>query len=336
MRSRRLTDDEFIAAWREAGGVPAAVSGATGIAYRAVLKRRSHLASKGTVLHTAEAAYDPRGGTHARRWSALAMKPSHRLNLTINDGVVIVFSDAHYWPGLISASHRALLVLIEELRPRIVIANGDMLDGATISRHDRIGWEQRPSLAAELKAAQERMGEVEEAAFRAGTRDLAWNLGNHDARFETYMAKNAPAFEGVPGMTLPERFPRWTFSVSTVLNANADHPVMVKHRHHNGVHATYNNTMKAGISTVTGHLHRLNVTAWGDYRGRRYGVDTGTLADPHGPQFTYTEDAPSPHGEGFAVLTFRDGRMQPPELVEVVDGVAVFRGQEVKARARAA
>lgn len=337
MPSPAMTEEAFARAWVEAGGRPSVMAKNTGLTPEAIVRRRKRLAQRGVaVLHTAEAVYDPRGGTPVRRWSALAMKPAQRLNLSVSDGVVIVFSDAHYWPDLVSVSHRALLVLIEQLRPRVIIANGDMLDGATISRHDRIGWEQRPSLKGELKAAQDRMSEVEQAAFRAGTRDLAWNIGNHDARFETYLAKNAPAFEGLPGTTLPEHFPRWTFSVSTVLNANSDHPVMVKHRQANGIHATFNNTVKAGISMVTGHLHRLNVTAWGDYRGRRYGVDTGTLADPTGPQFTYSEDAPTPHGEGFAVLTFREGRMQPPELVEVVDGIAVFRGQPVTEKAQAA
>jgi hypothetical protein len=56
-------------------------------------------------------------------------------------------------------------------------------------------------------------------------------------------------------------------------------------------------------------------------------VDTGTLAQPHGPQFDYAENNPSPHTSGFAVLTFKDGVLLPPELVEVLDDRAYFRGQ---------
>ncbi len=334
--TKALPDEDFAKAWEMAEHSPSRVAAITGMTERAVYNRRTNMAKRGITLHTAEPGEESSMGTRVRRWGPLQMKPAQRLNLNIPDGVVIVFSDAHYWPGIISVSHRALLVLIEELRPKIIIANGDILDGASISRHPRNGWEQRPTAAQELKASRERMAEIEEVADRVRVKELAWNLGNHDARFEMYLSAHAPAFEGLPGTTLPEHFPRWDFSVSTVLNATADHPVMVKHRHHNGVHATYNNTMKAGISTVTGHLHRLNVTSWGDYRGRRYGIDTGTLADPLGPQFAYTEDAPTSAGEGFAVLTFKDGRLLPPELVEVVDGVAVFRGQAVAEKARAA
>lgn len=95
------------------------------------------------------------------------------------------------------------------------------------------------------------------------------------------------------------------------------------------IHATYNNALKGGLTIVTGHLHRLAVTPWADYNGRRYGVDTGTLADPLGPQFEYLENNPTPWCSGFAVLTFRDGQLLPPELVEVIDGTAYFRGQKV-------
>ena len=105
--------------------------------------------------------------------------------------------------------------------------------------------------------------------------------------------------------------------------------VMIKHRYHNGIHATYNNTLKSGRSIVTGHLHRLAVTPWADYNGRRYGVDTGTLSDPHSAQFDYAENNPSPHTSGFAVLTFKDGLMLPPELVEVIGSQAFFRGETV-------
>jgi hypothetical protein len=105
---------------------------------------------------------------------------------------------------------------------------------------------------------------------------------------------------------------------------------MIKHRYHNGIHAAYNNTMKSGASIVTGHLHALQVRPYTDYNGTRYAVDTGTLADPFGAQFTYAEDNPANHRSGFAVLTFHKGKLMPPELCEVVneeEGLVFFRGR---------
>jgi hypothetical protein len=71
------------------------------------------------------------------------------------------------------------------------------------------------------------------------------------------------------------------------------------------------------------------VVPFGDYRGRRYGVDTGTLAEPKGPQFHYVQAGPLNWCSGFAVLTYRGGKLLLPELVEVIDGVAWFRGERL-------
>jgi hypothetical protein len=51
------------------------------------------------------------------------------------------------------------------------------------------------------------------------------------------------------------------------------------------------------------------------------------MADVGGPQFTYVEAGPLNWASGFAVLTFRDGRLLPPELVVVDGGTAWFRGE---------
>ena len=323
------SDEEFITIWGECGGSPKRVAEFLGISERNVYQKRNVLADRtGIELNTAprDGSLGQFAGTPKRVWAGLRRLHPARYELDVCDGTVIVFSDAHYWPGLISTSHKALVQLIDQLKPVAIIANGDILDGASISRHDRQGWEQRPSIVQELETCLERMGEIEAVA---GNAKLIWTLGNHDLRYEAYLSKNAPAFEGMPGTSLPQQFPFWEFAMSAIINKSADHPVMVKHRYANGVHAAYNNTLRAGISIVTGHLHRLTVTAWGDYRGRRYGVDTGTLAVPTGPQFGYTEDAPTSSGEGFAVLTFKDGQLLPPELVEVLDGEAIFRGAPI-------
>ena len=81
---------------------------------------------------------------------------------------------------------------------------------------------------------------------------------------------------------------------------------------------------------MTGHTHQLQLTAMRDRRGTRWGVETGTMADPKGPQFEYAEGQPSRAHMGFVVLTFdEDSEMMPPELCEMVRGRPVFRGSYV-------
>lgn len=317
----RISDAEFAAAWRACGGSPQRVSENLGIGVRTVYKRRKSMAARGLTLRTT-AATPNADATSTWRDEGWAYRRVNHLNIT--DGRIVVFSDAHFWPGQSKTiAHRALLELLRPLRPAVVVANGDLFDGARVSRHARLGWEKLPTVKEELDICDEYLHEIRLAAGPK-TCQFFWNVGNHDQRFDRMLSQNAAEYEGVISR-LEDRFSDWEFAWS--LNVNDQ--VMVKHRWHNGIHAGYNNALKSGRSIVTGHLHRLLVTPWGDYNGRRWGVDTGTLSDPILPQFEYAENNPSPHTPGFAVLTIKDGKLLPPELCEVINGRAYFRGEEV-------
>jgi hypothetical protein len=249
----------------------------------------------------------------------------HRKHLECGTGKVIVFSDAHFWPGVRTTAFRALLQFARELKPDAIVNNGDAFDGASISRFPRIGWDSKPSVIEELHACRDRLMEIQSASGHAR---LFWPLGNHDARFETRLAANAPQYEGVHGFHLKDHFPAWVPCWSLWINGD----VVIKHRLRGGVHAVRNNTLNAGKTTVTGHLHQLKVTPLDDYSGTRWGVDTGTLADPRGPQFVdYLEDSFVDWRSGFVVLTFWKGRLLWPEIVSVIDETHVdFRGHVIE------
>jgi len=312
-----VSDEEFVKMWQEADGSPRRMHEMTGITERNIYARRHALAGRGIILKSI-----PRG-TAKGNWSKDNVGRSYKgqNNLSVHNGNVIVFSDAHWWPDhQRTVANEALHILIKDLKPVAVVANGDLFDGARVSRHAPIGWADLPSVRGELEICQERMADIE-MIIPKGCQTF-WNVGNHDARFDRALIMNAPEYEGVVER-LEDKFDRWDFAWSLTVNDD----VMIKHRYHNGIHAAYNNALKSGKTIVTGHLHRLAVTPWADYNGRRWGVDTGTLANPHGPQFDYAENNPSPHTSGFAVLTFKDGMLLPPELCEVIDDKAYFRGQ---------
>ena len=52
------------------------------------------------------------------------------LHLEISDGIMLVGSDGHYWPGAAPTAHKAFVRFIKDLKPKIVIYNGDGFDGA--------------------------------------------------------------------------------------------------------------------------------------------------------------------------------------------------------------
>jgi hypothetical protein len=313
------TDMEFIELWKTHGGATK-VATQLGIHVRNVRDRRRRIETRYGV--SLESKAEPAKSQFYKHLSP----PEHaaRKEFSIENGSVLIFSDAHFWPGVRTTAFKALLRFIAEMKPKAIINNGDAFDGASISRYPRIGWDSRPSVIEELQACKERLSEIEDAANGA---KLYWPLGNHDARFENRLAQNAPEYEGVQGFSLKDHFTAWAPCWSVWINDD----VVVKHRLKGGIHATRNNTLNAGKTTFTGHLHQLKVTPLDDYNGTRWGVDTGTLADPKGPQFIdYTEDGILDWRSGFAVATFHNGKMLWPELCRVLEfGKVDFRGHVI-------
>lgn len=319
MASPACSDQEFITLWEKIGS-SSKLATYLKVTVRNVQERRRRIEKRYNISLKSSSSLSP-------DFKITYPENNVRTTAQISNGVVIVASDCHYWPGMITTAHRALVNIIKQVKPKMVVINGDAFDGASISRHPASNWQSLPSVKQELEACQERLGEVEKAAKGA---HLHWTWGNHDLRFNARLASQiGDTWRGIEGMNLTDHFPRWKFSTSLMINDNT----MIKHRYHNGIHAVYNNTLKSGVSIVTGHLHSLKVTPWTDYNGTRYGVDTGTLATLEGQQFEYAEDNPKNWRSGFAVLNFINGHLMPPELCEVVneeEGLFYFRGELFK------
>ena len=310
----KCTDEEFIQLFRETGS-PARVAEILDCSEKVVYNRRRRLEHRlGITLES-----------YAAKQNSLAVAYVRKNEITYEakNQTIIVASDCHYWPGEATVAHKAFIKLCKQLKPDAIVLNGDVFDGARVSRHDPLYKNDTPTVKQELEVCQDRLGEIEKAAHNA---KLFWLYGNHDTRLWRYMKINAPEVEGAFGADLFDYFPGWHCGYVMHVNQNT----VIKHRWHNGIHATYNNVLKSGRNIITGHLHKLQITPWGDYNGRRYGVDTGTLAEPSGEQFAYLEGNPTAWASGFAVLTFDvNGMLLPPELVEVIGETAYFRGKPV-------
>jgi hypothetical protein len=228
----------------------------------------------------------------------------------------LIGGDAHIWPGPVSAMWQAFCTVAKKVRPECIVLNGDMLDGARVSRHAGVLGSRAPKVSAEIDACHAWLKMLPLA------KHTHWTIGNHDMRVDNYLANNAPELEDYAGR-LRDRFPNWQFSYSVMLN-----DVEVRHRFRGGIHATWNNALHAGLTIVTNHTHQLQVYAVRNRNGSHWGIETGMLGDPQSPAFEYTEGAPSRAIEGFVLLTFdEEGHLLPPEFCEMVRGRPVFRGQ---------
>jgi hypothetical protein len=313
MVAKKCSDEEFIALFDAIGAKKA--SELIGVTERNVYLRRRNLETKFGPISSPS---NPRPSVPGR------------LPLELKNGTVLVGSDFHIWPGEESTCLRAFKKFVDDIKPNIVILNGDVMDFPRISRHPQ-NWEKAPDPQEEIEAAQDHLNDIEKATKR-GTRKV-WTQGNHDARFEQMIANSLPQYRGVKGVHLYDHFAMWERAMSCFINEGVDGgATMVKHRWKSGQGATRANTLNAGVSMVTGHLHSQNVRPLSDYnRFDRYGVDTGCVADKEHRAFTYTEDAALDWRSGFALLTYKDGRLMFPELVTKWDDKHVqFRGQVIR------
>jgi hypothetical protein len=254
----------------------------------------------------------------------------HRVPIEIKDGTILIGSDLHIWPGDASTCLKALKKFIADIRPDATILNGDVMDFPRISRYPQ-NWESAPDPIQEIEAAQDHLNDLEKANKMGAMK--VWTAGNHDMRFESMIANALPQLHGVKGVHLFDHFAIWQKAMSVFINEGVEGGfTVVKHRYKSGIYAPRNNALNAGCHIVTGHLHHQNVTAVSDYnRFDRYGVDTGCIAEKDHKAFMYCEDNPLDWRSGFALLTYRDGKLMMPELVtKWADDAVQFRGAIIK------
>ena len=311
------TDDQFMALFDKIGATKLSVK--LGVNERSVYARRRRLERK----------YSEHLAPPTKAF--LEAKYPHRLQHEIKSGTVLIGSDFHIWPGQESTALRAFKKFADDVRPNVVILNGDVLDFPLIGRHAPIMWETAPEPYQEIEAAQDHLHDIAKAAKRARK---AWCLGNHDARFESNLANNAARYRNIKGVHLSDHFGLWEKCWSVCVNEPVrGGATMVKHKPKGGgMNAARASALNSGMSYVHGHLHSQKVTPITDYNGDRYGVDAGCIADPAYKQFVnYTEDAPLDWRSGFCLLTFKDGRLLMPELVSVWDDRSVqWRGEVIR------
>lgn len=319
----KVTEKEFISVWKKSGS-PTEVAKALGVSLRAVQARRRKIERTSKILLP---AVNVIGANSGGEIASRIMRERMEVNeLKIENGIVLVGSDAHYTPGIVPRAHQAMCALAKELGTKVtaVILNGDILDGGQISRHPRGGWSKLPNVKEELDVVQERLEEIEKSVGR-GVK-LMRTYGNHCARFEARLAMQVPEYEGVFGFTLREHLPKWSDSLRIDINND----VVVIHDWHSGIHSGWNDVLKGGCSVVTGHTHELGFKAHKGFKDQvHFGVKTGMLAQDDQPQFDYRKGKPGLNWRsGFAVLTWIDGALVQPEFCAVEPwGAAYFRGK---------
>ena len=317
-----LSDDEFIAKWKEFPS-PSAISKETGVNVRNIMARRRSIEVRYNIKldtdptykqnRTKELAEKARVEREKREEKLKerleATQHSVRRGMELEKGRVIIFSDAHFTDET-TTGFKALLKFIEHFKPKAIVCNGDAFDGAVLSRFPSINYDRKPSVLDELNYCKTHLEAIEKVK-PAGCR-LIWTLGNHDMRYEAALVARAPEFSGVDGFNLKYHFPNWETCWSFWVNDDT----VIKHRHKGGRYAGYNNVQASFCNIFTGHTHVLTCSPISTFDQKTYwGVQTGTLADINAESFSYVEDSSKDWRQGFILASWDRGQLLMPEMV---------------------
>src|SRR4051812_21646675 len=115
MPQPRIPEAEFIELFKTLKSA-AKVSKKTGVAVAMVHKRRRSIEKRRGIKLEASSVQ----GKHYEHLQT-AHKTPQRLDMGILNGTVIVFSDAHFWPGIRTTAFKGLLHFIKEIKPKAVV-----------------------------------------------------------------------------------------------------------------------------------------------------------------------------------------------------------------------
>lgn len=205
-----------------------------------------------------------------------------KLVLSISD-THATFLDPFVWHVFLSACR--------DLQPDIVYFNGDILEGAEISRHPKIpGW--TVPLQLELDFAREMFRQTRLVV--PSSTELVWGAGNHGLdRLASYLTQVAPAFSGLRSMRFDKLAGLDDLNVKLAMGGTIasprgtedNSPGMLLYGFYRIHHGTYTGAgpgarelAAAGRSGQSGHVHTASLS----YRTRSLGKTDSWMTTPMG------------------------------------------------------
>jgi len=172
---------------------------------------------------------------------------------------VLILSDIHI-PYHDEIAVNAALNHGKKKKPDVIILNGDIGDFYGVSRHDK---DPRRSLADELDAIRQFLFHLRKQFPSAR---ILYKIGNHEARMEMFLVKNAPVLLGVSDFELPVllKFEELNIELvpSLTLIRLGNLPIYHGHELPQGMSSPVNPArgiwMRVQESLICGHWHRTS------------------------------------------------------------------------------
>lgn len=172
---------------------------------------------------------------------------------------VLILSDIHI-PYHDEVAVAAAINHGKKKKPDVIILNGDIGDFYGVSRHDK---DPRRSLADELDAIRQFLFHLRK---QFPVTRILYKIGNHEARMEMFLVKNAPVLLGVSDFELPVllKFDELQIELvpSLTLIRLGNLPIYHGHELPQGMSSPVNPArgiwMRVQESLICGHWHRTS------------------------------------------------------------------------------
>lgn len=189
------------------------------------------------------------------------MESVHRKEAKMNFYKALVINDLHF-PWENARAIELALRVGDELKPDIIVVNGDLMDCWEIShfvknpRHA-----SKANLKAEILTAR---GFLRDLRNRFPKARIIYTFGNHEFRWAVYISKQAKELFGLKGMTLEEQLECREQNIEVVDSGNKENvwrwgKLLIGHFDRVNKHSGYtakNLLEDKSISLIQAHTHR--------------------------------------------------------------------------------
>lgn len=250
---------------------------------------------------------------------------------------VLIFSDTQI-PNQDKGLFKAMFAFIKDFKPDLIVLNGDILDVTTLSTHDfptKLGYDFND----EIKIGNKFLDDLQKVAGKANPEvRYVFRGGNHEARVEKYLEKNASRLIGLKNnededvvsipslLRLKERGIAWI----PYMGDKQELPGGVLLHH--GTRSSKNSGYTAmgyindlGASSVTGHTHRLGLVFKTLFDRVIFGMELGSTCETK-HKSEYTKDPNWQKGFG-VIMVDQKTKTAYPTVIPYIGGKFQFGGK---------
>jgi predicted phosphodiesterase len=242
---------------------------------------------------------------------------------------VIVCPDAHH-PFVDKKAWACFLQVCKVAKPDTLVIIGDFADFFAISTHSKHP-SRRVSFSSEIDATNKALDQV----AKLGIKRVVFTEGNHEFRFDRYIADKAPELYGVvpdlAGLFKIHQRPGWEwYPYRTAMKIG--HIYYTHEVGRCGVNAVRQSLTDFGDNLVMGHTHRLGVSYQGTVNGpMKVCLNVGWLGDLDSIDYRHQAIARRESQHGFGLVDYDKNGIGWCSAIPIIDGAAVVDGRIVKA-----